>query len=346
MNVSATGYERDSRIIPGHHQPAVLIDLALSRDLDPHRILRGTGLFYEDLGSGQVRISPAQMLRLIDNAETLLGAADSSFLFGQRLLPGHYGPASDALNHACTLLQALELLCEFHALLTPLLTPRLMIDEQQAHLYWLDSCGAGGQRRFLLEASLTAVVAMARRLSGERLPWRFQFDYPRPRHIEQYWVHLGEELAFDAQMPLMSLPLACLQRRLPNASLTAGRVAEAACRAERDARGGASLLDLLYRHLRGRLRQSPSLEDVAAAFAMSPASLKRRLARHGTCFQLQLDLARKHEALYLLWIKGASNEQVASQLGFTDPTNFRRSFKRWTGQTPSGLRGAFAALLR
>ena len=90
-------YEWDSRFIAAHHQPAVLLDLALSRGIDSHALLRGSGLFYEDIASGRARVSPAQLLTLIGNAERLLGAADSSFLFGQRLLPGHYGEVSLAL---------------------------------------------------------------------------------------------------------------------------------------------------------------------------------------------------------------------------------------------------------
>ena len=43
-------------------------------------------------------------------------------------------------------------------------------------------------------------------------------------------------------------------------------------------------------------------------------------------------------ALYLYQVKGYSNDQVASHLHFHDATNFRRSFKRWTGVPPSALR--------
>ena len=78
---------------------------------------------------------------------------------------------------------------------------------------------------------------------------------------------------------------------------------------------------------------------MAAAFDTSPASFKRRLARHGTHFQEQLDLSRRDLALYLYQVKGYSNEEVALHLGFNDVTNFRRSFKRWTGRTPSELGG-------
>ena len=100
-------YERDSRFIAAHQQPAGLIDLCLSRGIDSHRLLRGTGLFHADILAGNTLISPEQFLLLIDNAQRLLGADDSSFLFGQRLLPGHHGAASQALALAGNLQQAL-----------------------------------------------------------------------------------------------------------------------------------------------------------------------------------------------------------------------------------------------
>ena len=79
------------------------------------------------------------------------------------------------------------------------------------------------------------------------------------------------------------------------------------------------------------IREPLNLERVAVAFAMSPATLKRKLAKHGTHFQEQLDLVRKHVALYLYQACGLGNEAVARHLGFNDTTNFRRAFKRWTG---------------
>ncbi len=338
----AIGYECDTRFIAAHHQPAVLIDLALSRGIECHQLLRGSGLFYEDVVGGQARISPLQFLTLIGSAQRLLGADDSSFLFGQRLLPGHYGEVSHALTHACTLHQALEQLQQFRALLSPLLTPRLLLDGQQAHLYWTDSCGAGDQLRFLTEASLTAVVALSRRLSGERLPWRFHLAYAQPRHVEQYWVHLGEQLTFASQMTMMSLPLEYLHTPWPGASVTAGQVAQQASCAQLESLGWTgSFIDQLYDHLYANIREPLNLERVASAFEMSPASLKRKLHKHGTGFQDQLDQVRKHVALYLYQMKGYSNEEVAGYLCFNDTTNFRRAFKRWTGLAPSGLRQLF-----
>ena len=88
------------------------------------------------------------------------------------------------------------------------------------------------------------------------------------------------------------------------------------------------------------LRRAPTLERTAQDFGVSPATLKRHLARHGSHFQAELDQVRAHKAIYLFQAHGYDNDAVAAYLGFHDATNFRRSFKRWTGQTPQLLRHA------
>lgn len=343
MTLKTRWYETDSRFIPGHYQPATLIDLALSRDIDSHRLLRGTGLFHEDILAGQTRLSPQQFLGLIGNSRRLLDADDSSFLFGQRLLPGHYGAASHALRHAQNLHQALDTLVQQQALLSPLATPHLLLDEKYAWFYWLDSCGAGDQWRFLLEASMTSLVSMSQWLSAQRLPWECSFSHAEPRYIEQYWVHLGEDIKFNRPMDLMRIPREFLAMPWPGASTTAGQVARQEAHGQTEQLGfDSSFLDCIYRYLQTHVRQAPNLEQVAQHFAMSPATLKRKLHKHNTGFQQQVDLARKHMALYLYQIKGLSNEEVAEYLSFTDAANFRRSFKRWTGSTPNLIRQLFS----
>lgn len=186
---------------------------------------------------------------------------------------------------------------------------------------------------------MTALASSSRWLAGERLPWQFEFAHEQPRYIEQYWVHLGEDVAFARQVDMMSLPREYLTRPWPGASLTAGQVAEQQSLAQLEALGfSASLLDRLYDHLHEQIRETPNLDKVAHAFAMSPATLKRKLGKHDSHFQEQLDLVRKHVALYLYRVKGYSNDEVAAYLQFHDSTNFRRSFKRWTGLSPSALR--------
>ncbi|WP_339650330.1 AraC family transcriptional regulator [Halopseudomonas pelagia] len=337
-------YEREARFISAHYQPASLIDQALARGLVSHRVLRGTGLFYQDILGGRQLISAEQFLRLIDNVRQLQGGDDCSFLFGQQLLPGHYGHASHALRHAQNLHQALERLVLLRRRLTPLLTPRIRLDDRFVYLHWFDSCGAGGREVFLMEASMTAVTAMCRWLSGGPLPWQYQLRHQQPGYIEQYWVHLSEEVRFGCPQNLMRLPREYLVKPWPHASQTVGQVAE---QASLDELAGAnemvpSLLEALFDYIHKHVRQPLGLERLAEAQGMSAATLKRKLKLHETNFQQQLDQVRTYVALDLYLSKGFSSDEVAAYLNFNDKANFRRSFKRWTGLLPSEVPGRLA----
>ncbi|GGD03160.1 AraC family transcriptional regulator [Halopseudomonas salina] len=337
-------YERDARFIPAHHQPASLLDLALGRGIDSHRLLRGTGLFYQDILGGRQSVTAEQFLRLIDNVRQLQGGDDCSFLFGQQLLPGHYGNASHALRHAQNLQQALERLVLLRRRLSPLLTPRFRLDDRYAYIHWFDSCGVGGREIFLMEACMTAVTAMCRWLSGGPLPWQYQLRHPKPGYVEQYWVHLSEEVRFGCPQNLMRLPREFLVRPWSNVSVTVGQVAEQASLEELAAADemAPSMLDILFEYLHEHIRQPLGLDRLAEAQGMSAATLKRKLKRHDTHFQQLLDQVRTYVALDLYVSKGFSSDEVAAYLNFNDKANFRRSFKRWTGLLPSDLPGSFA----
>ena len=67
---------------------------------------------------------------------------------------------------------------------------------------------------------------------------------------------------------------------------------------------------------------------------LSVRSLQRRLAAEGTLFEALLDETRAELAKRYLRAGALGVTQVAYQLGFSDPANFTRAFKRWTGRTP------------
>tara|TARA_R110002049_G_scaffold24316_4_gene86375 strand:+ start:2919 stop:3992 length:1074 start_codon:yes stop_codon:yes gene_type:complete len=82
----------------------------------------------------------------------------------------------------------------------------------------------------------------------------------------------------------------------------------------------------------------PGFEAISSALHMSAPTLRRRLKREGTTFQQLKDEARCEAAKLCLDRPELSINEVALQMGFTDPSAFHRSFKKWTGQTPGQFR--------
>ena len=144
----------------------------------------------------------------------------------------------------------------------------------------------------------------------------------------------------------MLLPRHYLESPWPGASTIAWRAAKQQCQPQLDPlAGGDSFRLYLYRQLLQNVASPPSLQQLANPLQCSPATLKRRLRDQGCHYQQLLDQARLHQAIHWLQFHGYSTEQVARQLNFTDSTNFRRSFKRWSGLTPAACQRALAATM-
>jgi len=95
--------------------------------------------------------------------------------------------------------------------------------------------------------------------------------------------------------------------------------------------------------VRRRIREAshgplPEMASVAAALAMSPRTLQRRLAGQRTTYRRLLSEVREDLACQHLAESRLSIAEIAFLLGFADVTSFHRAFKRWTGQTPRTYR--------
>ena len=71
---------------------------------------------------------------------------------------------------------------------------------------------------------------------------------------------------------------------------------------------------------------------------MSTRTLQRRLQDENTSFQQLLDETRRELAMQFLRQKRMTLLEIAYLLGFADPSNFFRAFKRWFGMPPGQFR--------
>ena len=83
---------------------------------------------------------------------------------------------------------------------------------------------------------------------------------------------------------------------------------------------------------------SPNFERITSALNMSAPTLRRRLKKEGTSFQVLKDECRRDAAINYLCNSELSINAIAALMGFTDPSAFHRCFKKWTGMTPGEYR--------
>lgn len=88
-------------------------------------------------------------------------------------------------------------------------------------------------------------------------------------------------------------------------------------------------------------RPPPPIQNVAAALNMSSRTLRRHLDKEGTTYQALKDQSRFTAAQDYLSCPNVSVQEVASLLGFTEPSAFVRAFRKWSGMTPAVYRDRY-----
>ena len=71
---------------------------------------------------------------------------------------------------------------------------------------------------------------------------------------------------------------------------------------------------------------------------MSVTTLKRRLRDFGLTYSKLVETERRQLSIELLAQADIKISEVASELGYTEPANFIRAFRKWTGLTPCQFR--------
>jgi AraC-like DNA-binding protein len=77
---------------------------------------------------------------------------------------------------------------------------------------------------------------------------------------------------------------------------------------------------------------------MAARLHLTPRTRHRRLVEAGTGYQKIIDNVRRRLAEEFLRNTGLSVEEIAERTGFSDASNFRKAFRKWTGEPPADYR--------
>lgn len=115
------------------------------------------------------------------------------------------------------------------------------------------------------------------------------------------------------------------------------------------------LMDLGQRGgVSGRVRQvllediseRPSFESVAKRLRTTARTLRRQLRTEHTAFRELLDELRMQLAIKYLRDTDMTSDDIAVAVGFSEASNFRHAFRRWTAQSPSEFKSAQSAIGR
>ena len=201
----------------------------------------------------------------------------------------------------------------------------------------------GPDQSFAQDYALAGALQVSRELTGvEIIPKEVTFTYAQPSTIAQHRQHFRCPLRFGQPAAAITFREQDLGLPIARADETlAGYLSDHAEVVLGSLVRGATFRQSVRAAIWSALADGkPSLERVARALDVAPRTLQRRLAAEGTSLQGEIEQIRQTMGTAMLRDHSYSVDEVAFLLGYSEPSAFYRSFKRWTGTTPGHYRTA------
>ena len=317
-----------------------LLDLAEELGVPRAQLLAEAGVRAESLENPQGRLAFADYHLLASCALSRCKEPALGLLLGQRLNVSSHGILGYAVLSSANLGRAIQFALKYYRVLGLSYELEVVELDSRVELRAIESMPLGTMGRFIAEGLLASLYSIAHFLLGERLQGiEVGFAHAAPDYAGRYEQVFGVPVAFERPYHYLSIPTAYLARPMALANPATVQMCEQQCEAllaSLDVRD--DLLVRLRRLLLARPGDFPDLASAASALHTSSRSLRRHLAKMGSSYQQVLDEVRKNLALQYLTTTHLPLYEIAYLLGFNDPSNFRRAFKKWTSKPPSDYR--------
>jgi AraC-like DNA-binding protein len=319
---------------------AALLELAEAFGVQRHTLFAEARVRPGVLDNPHARLSLLEFNQLASCALQHCDEPALGLLLGQRLNVSSHGILGYAVLSSANLGAAIQFLLKYYRVLGLAYELELVELGDRVELRARESLPLGPLSRFAGETLLTSLYSSACFLVGEPLQRvEVGFVHAAPGYAQRYTEVFAAPAAFDQPYQRLNLPAAYLARPMALANPATLQMCEQQCEALLAALDvGDALVTRVRRLLLAHPGNFPGLEDAARALHTSARSLRRHLAGMGVSYQQVLDEVRKGLALQYLTGSHLPLYEIAELLGFSDASNFRRAFKKWTGKLPRDYR--------
>ena len=333
---------------PGLDTPAspigyakILVDILREDGVNIDDVLRDSDLLETQLEDPHLHYSHRQKMAIVRNS-IWFDKQGLALRYGLRIRPWctHTSVYGFAIMSSATLGEAIETLVKFYAVTGALSVLESATGGEPGKLTMTEIFPLGDLRAFEMESTICSLVKVIDQLlqNGD---WdrKIRFQHEPTCDIGLYENILGccpqfacssNELQFSAE--LLDTPLTTANPDIATSSI---RHCETLLK-------NSSTVQHYSHRVRRAIMEIPSeswsLNSVAIKLSVSPRTLRRNLALDNSSFQNLLDEIRRELALVYLSNSTISIDEIAARVGFAEARNFRRAFKRWTGNPPTEYR--------
>jgi AraC-like DNA-binding protein len=316
------------------------VDVSHRFGVGAEELLGPSSLTREQLLEPTTRLEVADIVTLLVRARELTGEPGLGVWLGLAMRASWHGYLGFAVLTAKDVGDALRMGERYVTTRTTALAFELVVADGVASVHVRERADFGPARDVVLLAVMLGFATIGQALSGTELEGHVELALPEPDWFERLsrevprlsrvrWAQPSHRLCFDA---------AVLETPFQQADAAAQKLAADQCEKE------LAALDLSGRfasRVRERVLSEAGVvdvESVAKALAVSPRTLKRRLAAEGTSYSELLEAERRARAEHLLKHTSRSVKEIAAALGYADTAAFSHAYTRWTGKSPTGGR--------
>jgi AraC-like DNA-binding protein len=329
-------------LVPCSYTRIVARELGM-QERDLPQLLIGTGLSASSLLTAEnTYITSKQQMRVLNNAQHILGLPEFGLRLGRQLQPSSHGPMGYLVLSSPDVITALDSFAEFLPVRLPFSSVRITLDDR-----WLSCCltlkinAKPVVRRVLQECFALMIQSVVESVLGRELrDARIDLAHEKPEHHVLYGEYLHSPVYFSRKSSAFLIPAEVA--RFPNASgnSDAYALAQNVCRGILDQMPASNLstADRVRRLLLSAPIGSLTASDVACTLFVTKRTLQRRLERESTSYREITEKLHSELAVRHLREPGQTVESIALLMGYFDTAAFRKAFHRWHGQSPAQYR--------
>lgn len=326
--------------------PAVrqYLRLAESEHLDPLQLLQQVDLPVHIWEKDSGHISGEEFQRLILLLLEKLPSPILGLLSGDFVQPGSYSVLGYITMSCATLGEAIARITPFEKLVGDMGTTQVFAQGDEIHIRWQCNYPDERVRPQMVDNIFSSWIGYARWLgnNNDANPLRVELERTAPEAnlLNEYTKRWNCSVLFEQPQnrividrSLLAAPL-----RQPDPELRETLELHAQSKLASLQTNNAFLQQVRDGIQALLLQGVTGLPALAEKLHTSTRTLQRKLKQEGVQYQELLDSERCFRAEYLLSQTPLAIEEIALNLGFNEPTSFYRSFKRWTGSSPSAWR--------
>ena len=239
-----------------------------------------------------------------------------------------------------TIIQALTKFCDYQELVLSLLLQKMHIEGDKVRIEgtiqepWQDDF------RYTIDYIQTSALTLIKDCTPRNIhPVEVGFNFPQPTNVNKYHeIYNPAIVKFSCKNPYLiykksdfDTPVSAVD---PNIfDYFEVLLKESVYEHERVNTHTRLIKQIILNRLKAA--EIPKIDEVARELMMSVRLLQKNLKDEGTYFQQILNAVRKDLAIQQLSKSRNNVTDVAFFTGFSDISSFSRTFKKWTGLTPT-----------